>query len=274
MWNREDFRQRFTPPLIGMIHLPALPGAPAWNGSLAEVKTAALADAGALVQAGLTAALVENYHDAPFHPRCVPPETVAALTVVCCELRREFPLLSLGVNVPRNDAEAALAVACAVGAEFMRVNVHCGAMVTDQGIIEGRAWHTLRRRRELGADVGILADVRVKHAQPLAPGSLAQDATDLRLRGMADAIIVTGEATGKPAERATLAVVRQALPDAPLLVGSGVAPGSVAEFVDLADGFIVGSSLQEWDPVAARAAISPTRTLAMVHALPGRVAKG
>jgi len=245
MWTRDAFKTLCRPAVIGMVHLQALPGAPRWEGDLEGVIAAAALDAARLRNGGVGAIMIENYHDVPFFSDRVPPVTIAAMTSVIAALRAETGDLPLGVNVLRNDAEAALAVAVAVGAAFIRVNVHVGTTVTDQGTITGRAWHTLRQRRDLGAQVGILADVRVKHARPLAARPLEEEAADLRLRGLADAIIVTGAATGSGADVAEVETVRRALPDCPVLVGSGVTMGNLATFAPAADGVIVGTSLKE-----------------------------
>jgi membrane complex biogenesis BtpA family protein len=122
---------RFERTVIGMVHLPALPGSPRWDGSMARVVESALADARALVEGGADALLVENFGDAPFTSGRVEPATVAAMSVVAAEVRKAFPRAPLGVNVLKNDARAALAVAVAVGAEFIRVNVHAGAVLAD-----------------------------------------------------------------------------------------------------------------------------------------------
>lgn len=264
-WNRADFARLCHPGAIGMLHLGPLPGSPRWEGDIGAVAATAVAEAGILWEAGVRALMMENFQDAPFHPDTVPPVTVAAMTAVAAEVRRKLPQCPLGINVLRNDAEAALAVAVAVGAAFIRVNVHTGAAVTDQGVIEGRAWQTLRRRREYGADVGILADVRVKHAAPLAARTLVDEAKDLRLRGLADALVVTGAATGAGADPAELAALREALPDCPLLVGSGVTPDSLSRFLPAADGFIVGTALKEGGDVAGP--VSATRAAEFISRL-------
>ncbi|HEU5430719.1 MAG TPA: BtpA/SgcQ family protein, partial [Thermomicrobiales bacterium] len=152
----------------------------------------------------------------------------------------------LGVNVLRNDAAAALAVAavCAGPGAFIRVNVHSGAMVTDQGVIAGQADRTLRRRRDLGADVAILADVLVKHAVPLGEWTIEDAARDAAERGLADALIVTGAGTGQATDLADVRRVRAALPNAVLLVGSGVTVATVAETLIIADGVIAGTALK------------------------------
>lgn len=231
--------------VIGVVHLAPLPGAPGWDGDIGALLDRARADLLALAEGGVDAAIVENFGDVPFRRAAVEPETVAAMARVLSALR---PLtdLPLGVNVLRNDAAAALALAavCAGPAAFIRVNVHSGAMVTDQGIIEGAADRTLRRRRELGADVAILADVLVKHAVPLGALTIEDAARDAVERGLADALVVTGTGTGRATDLADVRRVRAALPDTPLLVGSGVTPETVRDTFAVADGAIVGTSFK------------------------------
>lgn len=244
MWTRTNWRGLLSAPVIGMVHLRPLPGSPDWDGDLQAVETAALDDAESLGIGGIGALMVENYGDTPFFKDRVPPETIAAMTRIGAALRNSWPDLPLGVNVLRNDALAALGIAAALEASFVRVNVLAGAMVTDQGVIEGRAAEVLRRRRELGLDVGLLADLRVKHAASLAARPLLDEAQDLRLRAKADALILSGAATGAVTDPALLAEIRATMPDCPLLVGSGMTTGNLADYDGLADAYIVGSSLK------------------------------
>jgi membrane complex biogenesis BtpA family protein len=187
--------------------------------------------------------IVENFGDAPFFPTDVPPETVAALTRVAQAIRDEAGV-PVGVNVLRNDTRAAIAVATAARAAFVRVNVHIGAAWTDQGLIQGRAHETLRLRRQLAPDLRIFADVRVKHATPVTPRPLVEEAKDCLARGKADAIIMTGRATGTRVDLDEAREVRRALPDAPLFIGSGVSIESVRETLRVADGVIVGTEIK------------------------------
>src|SRR5713101_4601014 len=120
------------PAIIGMVHLLPLPGAPRWAGSMEEALARAVEDARALAEGGVDGVMVENFGDAPFYPDHVPPETVAAMTRAARAVVEAVPV-PVGVNVLRNDTAAALAIAVAVGARFIRVNVHTGAMWTDQG---------------------------------------------------------------------------------------------------------------------------------------------
>ena len=233
-------------PFIGMLHAPALPGSPRYEGSFSAVRDRVLNDADALVSGGMHALLLENYGDVPFFPGRVPTEVAASLTALAAAVKREFPV-PLGINVLRNDGQTSLAVALAAEATFIRVNVLCGARLTDQGIVEGIAHDLLRdRARLLASGVRILADVNVKHSAPLAVRPLADEVDDLLSRGGADGLIVSGSATGKAVELAELDEVRHAVQGrAPIFLGSGVNAKNIATLLSRADAVIVGSSLKE-----------------------------
>src|SRR5262245_39530628 len=124
-------------PIIGMLHVPALPGSPRHQLPCTAILDWVLKDAAALQTGGINALIIENFGDVPFFPHRVPPHTVAFLTAIASEVKRSCRL-PLGINVLRNDAEAAIAIASAVSAEFIRINIHSGARLTDQGVIEGR----------------------------------------------------------------------------------------------------------------------------------------
>jgi membrane complex biogenesis BtpA family protein len=250
-------------PLIGMVHLRPLPGAPG-HRSMTDVIDAACRDAAALADGGFGALMVENFGDAPFYPDRVPAETIAALTAAVVEVRR-LTSLSIGVNVLRNDALAALAIAHATGARFIRINVHTGAMLTDQGWISGRAHETLRARAALGARVAILADVLVKHATPPAGLTAADAARDTWERGGADALIVSGAATGAATPLERVREVKAAVPDAPVLIGSGLSPANAKDLLAVADGAIVGSAVQQ--DGRAGGAVDAARVRALLDAV-------
>jgi membrane complex biogenesis BtpA family protein len=254
-------------PLIGMVHLLPLPGSPGWGGSMRAVLERALADAAALEAAGFDGLMVENYNDVPFYPERVPAETAAAVAVCVREVVRAARL-PVGVNLLRNDAEGALAIAHAAGARFIRVNVHTGVMATDQGLLTGRAYETTRLRQRLGAEVAIFADVWVKHAAPFPGAGLEQAAEDTFLRGLADALIVSGAGTGKRTDLARVDVVKRAVPQAPVFIGSGVTAATVSETLAVADGAIVGSDASQGG--IAGAGIDPERAAALVQALQAR----
>jgi membrane complex biogenesis BtpA family protein len=226
-----------------MVHLLPLPGAPGYGGSFAQVLERAVSDAQALQTAGFDAVLVENYGDAPFHKDCVEPFTVAAMTEAAAAVRGAVNI-PFGIQVLRNDASAGLGIAAVTGAVFIRVNVHTGAMVTDQGIIEGKADETVRQRAALGAPVQIFADVFVKHAHPLGDITLAQAASDTVHRGRADAVIVSGTATGAAVDERDVQQIRATV-DAPLLIGSGATVETVSSLLSIADGVIAGTAVKQ-----------------------------
>ena len=229
--------------LVGVIHLPPLPGSPRSTLSARACAELARADAKILAEAGYDAIIVENFGDTPFFATKVPPITIAAMTA-CALATRDFDV-PIGINVLRNDAEAALAVAIATEAAFIRINVHTGARVTDQGLVQGEAASTLRMRRALGSDVVIWADVDVKHSAPLGPPRpLVQEVEDLTKRGMAEVVLVTGEGTGKGVDHEKLTAVKRAT-DKPVLVASGATLETLSALSRISDGVIVGSALRE-----------------------------
>ena len=208
--------------LYGVIHLAALPGAPDSRLSLDGIESRALKDARAYARAGFDGLVLENFGDAPFWPDRVGPETVAAMTRIARALRLDQPGLALGVNVLRNDGEAALAVAHAAEAEFIRVNVLSGVSHSDQGTLTGRAAAILRLRRSLDSTVRLFADVDVKHAVMAAHAEPLHQAEDLVERAGADALVVSGRATGSPPSAALAAALVARFPGLPVLVGSGL----------------------------------------------------
>lgn len=231
-------------PLIGVVHLKPLPGSPLWAGDLEAVQAAALADARAYLEGGAAGVIVENFGDAPFWGERVPPETVASMARIATAVVAAIPL-PVGLNVLRNDALAALAIAQASGARFIRVNVLTGATVTDQGLLQGEAAELLRRRRLLGAEgIRILADVLVKHGAPLAPLTIEEAVRDVLARGGADGVIVSGSGTGQPTALEDLRRARLVASGAPVLIGSGAKLETIASLAGACDGVIAGTALK------------------------------
>lgn len=261
-------------PLIGMVHLLPLPGSPRsvapssarvrGERSPVEYMARAVADATALAEGGVDALMIENFWDAPFAKSDVPPHTVAALTRAVLAVR-EVVGLPVGVNVLRNDARSAIAIAHVCGAQFVRINVFVGAAVTDQGIIEGAARDAVLYRRDLGADVALWADIHVKHASRLGTTSLEDSARDAVLRGQADALIVSGAATGHGTDPADIARVKAAVPSARVLVGSGIDVGSAKALLAHADGAIAGTSIKRDGDIASP--VAPARVRALKEAM-------
>ena len=231
-------------PLLGMLHLPPLPGSPHYAGNMQDIIDAALHDAKILSEAGFAGLIIENLGDAPYYPDHVPAETVAAMSVVAAHVRQQTSI-PIGVNVLRNDAQTATAIATAADLQFIRVNILIGTSVTDQGVISGQAHLVARTRQRLRAEnVLIFADIRVKHAAPLVDRELAQEIDDLFERALADAIIVSGTGSGKPVDANFLREVKKLSGERPVLIGSGLNEENARELLAVVDGAIVGSSVK------------------------------
>ena len=230
-------------PIIGVVHLLPLPTSPRWGGKLKAVIQRAEQEAAALASGGVDGIIVENFFDAPFTKNQVDPAVVSAMTVVVQRIKN-LVTLPIGLNVLRNDGKSAMAIAYATQAQFIRVNVLTGVMATDQGLIEGEAHQLLRYRRELGCDVKILADVLVKHARPLGSPNLTVAVKDTIERGLADAIILSGWATGSPPNQEDLELAIGEANGTPVFIGSGANWQNIATLMQAANGVIVSSSLK------------------------------
>jgi len=224
----------------------------------------AVTDARAYERGGAHALFIENFGDVPFTKGSVAPETIAAMAAAGRAVRQSVNL-PFGFNVLRNDARAALALCAVCGGSFVRINVHTGAMLTDQGLIEGNAYETLRYRQRLCPQARILADVHVKHAVPLGNWTIEDAARDTVERGLADALIVSGAGTGLAAELADVERVRRTAPATKILLGSGVTLANLRDFLPVVDGFIVGTSLKVGGKVSNP--VDPKRVAALARAI-------
>lgn len=254
-------------PVIGVIHLRPLPGAPRYDGEpVSEVYAAGVRDARTLAEGGIDGIIMENASDMPFaRPEHIGPETVAALSAACMEVRAAVDV-PIGITCVANGAIPALAIAKAVGARWVRVNQWTNAYVANEGIMNGAAPQAMRYRSMIGArDVAIFADVHVKfgaHAIT-ADRSIPEQATDAEWFD-ADVLIATGERTGSPTQRGEVEKVRSGT-NLPVIVGSGLSPDQVPDLFAAADGAIVGQWLKHdglwWNPV------DPKRVAALVQAV-------
>ncbi|HET8644312.1 MAG TPA: BtpA/SgcQ family protein [Vicinamibacteria bacterium] len=253
--------------LVGVVHVGALPGTPNGGRPVRALAEAALADARAYRAAGFHAVMIENMHDRPYLRRQVGPEVVAAMTAVLARL--EEVGIPIGVQVLAGANREALAVAHAGGAAFVRAEGFVFAHVADEGLMESDAGALLRYRRAIGAEgVRIFADVKKKHsAHAITADVDLADTVHAAEFFLADGVVVTGSATGRPALPADVEAAVQA-GGIPVLVGSGITAENVAAYA-LADGYIVGTFIKEgadWTrPVDPRRADALVRA---VSALP------
>jgi uncharacterized protein len=252
--------------IVGVIHLPPLPGSARGPSArqMVAILDAVRRDAAAWASGGANALIVENFGDVPFHKGAVGPETISAMTLAVSLAGAESGL-PVGVNVLRNDVEAAVAIAALTGGRFVRANVYAGAAVTDQGLIEGRADAVQALIRRLDAPISVWADVDVKHAAPLAARPISELAEDAVERGLAAAVIVSGAGTGRPTDPADLRVVRAVLPGTPIYVGSGATEATLPSLLAVADGAIVGTAAKVDGIIGNH--VDPNRVRALVAAV-------
>jgi len=231
--------------LIGMVHVAALPGTPCCSMSVNEIVERAAEEARTLEGAGFDAVIIENMHDRPYLLREVGPEIVSCMTSVGVAIRRAVDI-PFGIQILAGANHAALAVAAASGAAFIRAEGFVFAHVADEGLMaKADAAELLRYRKQIGAEhIAIIADIKKKHSSHAITTDidLTETAQAAHFFG-ADGVIVTGTSTGKPAQPQD--VVRAAKAGLPVIVGSGLTPDNLADFWKVADGFIVGSALKE-----------------------------
>lgn len=230
--------------IIGVVHVPPLPGAAGYSGSMDSILAEAVFDALTYKEGGVDALIVENMHDVPYHKGFVEPETTAAMAIVAKALKYETQL-PLGLQLLAGANIEALGAAVAADVDFIRVEGFVYAHVGDEGIHESCAAKLIRRRAMLHAErIKIFADIKKKHSSHSITSdvSLAETAKHAEFF-KADAVIVSGTSTGHAPEPGDVSEVRSEV-GCHVLVGSGVTVDNVHKFMPFADALIVGSSLK------------------------------
>ena len=237
-------------PVIGMIHVRALPGTPANRLTLDQIIVAAVEEARIYRSAGLDGVALENMHDVPYLRGAVGPEIVAAMSMVAQVVKDEFRGVT-GIQILAAANKEAVAVAHAAGLDWVRVEGFAFAHVADEGFINSCAAELLRYRKQIGADkVQVWTDIKKKHSShaitaDISLGETAHAAEFMR----ADAVIVTGPVTGRPPQPADIEAARAGT-SLPVILGSGMDAENIADFLPIADAFIVGSAFKrggKWD---------------------------
>ncbi|HKG59741.1 MAG TPA: BtpA/SgcQ family protein [Pyrinomonadaceae bacterium] len=228
-------------PVIGVIHVGALPGTPRGSKSIPELVRQAKEEAGVYRECGVDGVIIENMHDVPYLKGEVGPEIVAAMTAIGFEVKSECQL-PVGIQILAGANLEAMAVAHAAGLDFIRAEGYAYAHVADEGLIEASAAKLLRYRKMIGAErVQVWTDVKKKHSAHAitADVSLGQTAETVEFMD-ADCVIVTGSVTG---EAPQVADVREAKSHChlPVFLGSGISKANIDQFYSEADGFIIGS---------------------------------
>ena len=231
--------------IIGMVHVAALPGTPRNSAGITEIVDAALLDAELLAEGGVDAIMIENMHDRPYLNRIAGPEIVSAMTAVAVELRRNIKL-PLGIQLLAGANKAALAVALAAGFEFIRAEGFAFGHLADEGWMNSDAGELLRYRKQIGAEhIKIFTDIKKKHASHAVSADVSiADTAKAAEFFLSDGVIITGTATGEKALVEEVKAVKLSV-KIPVIVGSGIDERNIHEYWDMADAFIVGSSMKE-----------------------------
>lgn len=230
--------------LIGMVHLAALPGTPRAELAPTAILDQALQEAQLLAEAGFDALIIENMHDRPYL-KTAQPETIAHMAVISRAIKQQCQI-PIGVQVLAGANQAALAVAHAADADFVRVEGFVFGHIADEGYIESCAGELLRYRKHIGAEhIAVIADIKKKHSAHAitADVNIAETAKAAEFF-LVDGVIVTGTSTATPAAIEDLANVRSTSQQ-PLLIGSGLTPDNLADYIAHADGFIIGSAYKQ-----------------------------
>lgn len=257
-------------PVISVIHLLPLPGSPKYNGmSVREISQKAVSEAKTMEENGVDGLIIENFGDKLFF-KTVGQEVVSAMTFIAKDIKSSVNI-PIGLCVLQSDAMAGVAIAKAIEADFIRIPYYTEVSIVDAGIMESIAANALRYRKYLESDVKFFADVHIKHSYPLMQRPIEYSAEDAYYRGLADAIVVTGRKTGGNTNPEDIKRVKNALPEIPLVVGSGVSEENIEDYFSYVDAIIVATSLNrdgkveaEPDPSRVASFMSKVKALRMV----------
>ena len=242
-----DYNPKIFPlpkPVIGVIHVGALPGTPRNTQTMFELIASARREAKLYSESGVDGLAIENMHDVPYLRGEVGPEIVSAMTAIASQVKAENPL-PLGIQILAGANIEAIAVAHAAGLDFIRAEGYAYAHVADEGLIQASAAKLLRFRKMIGAtNVQVWADVKKKHSAHAitADVSLGTTAETVEFMG-ADCVIVTGNVTGEPPNPADVKEAKTHC-HIPVILGSGISEDNISAFYNEADGFIIGSSFK------------------------------
>jgi len=232
-------------PIIGMIHVDALPGTPRSRLTVQQIINKALEDALTYVNAGIDAIAVENMHDVPYLNKSVGPEITAAMSLIAYEVKKATQL-PCGIQILAAANREAIAVAHASNLDFIRAEGFVFSHVADEGFMDSCAGEILRYRKQIGAEkVLVFTDIKKKHSSHSITADVSiEDTAKAAEYFLSDGVIVTGVATGAEASIEEIRVTKSAV-KIPVLVGSGVTLDNVDTYWREADSLIIGSYFKQ-----------------------------
>ncbi len=247
MQNNYSFKKEIAgkKPIIGMIHLPALPGTPKNTLSPQKIIDSAVVEAKIYAQNGLNTVMIENMHDLPYLKQTAGHEISSVTSIIAYEIKRKLGIYC-GIQILAGANKAALAAAHSAGADFIRIEGFVFAHLADEGYIESSAAELLRYRKMIAAqNILIFTDIKKKHsAHALTTDISIAETAEAAEFFLSDGIIITGASTGKQADIEEVKEVKNSV-KLPVLIGSGITAENIAEYYPHADAFIIGSYFKE-----------------------------
>ena len=240
-WLQETFA--VEKPVIGMCHLRALPGDPAYcrGAGMRGVVDDARANLRALQAGGVDGVMFSNEFSLPYLTK-VGSVTVAAMARVIAELYDDIAI-PFGVDVLW-DAYASLDLAVATGAQFAR-EIFTGVYASDFGLWDTNCGAIIRHQHAIGAgDVRLFFNILPEAAAYLADRDIVAVARSTVFNTGPDALCISGLIAGDETSAATLRLVKQALPAIPIVANTGVDHQNVAEQLSIADAAIIGTAFK------------------------------
>ena len=231
--------------LAAMIAVLPLPDSPMYGGNDDRVIKQALSDLEYYKKAGVDSVLLENDHDLPYIKPPLSKKSALLMTKIAKEVRKRFKK-PIGIQMLEAANITSLEIAAKADMDYIRVEGYVFAHVGGSGIVEGSGGKILRRRKELGAEhIKVFGDVKKKHCSHSLTSDL--DITDEIIQAeffLIDGIVVTSKLTGVKPNKRDLIKARE-VTKLPVIIGSGMSPTNIGDYLPLADGFIVGSTFRK-----------------------------
>lgn len=228
-------------PIIGMVHLLPLPSSPLFEGNIEQIEQRALQDVEALIKGGVDAFIIENFGDVPYD-NTISLEAYSVMLSITNKIK-EVATIPFGLNIQYNCTEHEWSMAYATKADFIRVEAFVENRIGTHGISYASAPKLMRMKQQYPSECMIFSDINVKHTYPMADIKM-EDAAHESIESGSDAIIITGKATGENPKIEEVIALKEKLKNTPVLIGSGINSQNVNDFLQYADGIIVGSSLK------------------------------
>ena len=240
MKNEALFKNKM---IMGMVHLDALPGSPAYKGNKEEIESKALADAHRLIDNGCDAVMLENFNDWPQYSTAVPLAGYSLQLKIATEIRA-FCKIPFGVNIEMNAREQEWIMAYAIGADFIRVEAFVDNRAGSFGYIEGCSTPLARLQKEYPANTMLFTDVHTAETYGV-PDVRINELAENAIGHDADAVIVTENDQCRHITVEDVKSMRARIGDFPIIVGSGVHEDNVLDYLQYADGVIVGRGFKK-----------------------------